>query len=364
MSFRPRFTVTNSIVRSLGKIEAAKAVIALLPLPPDGSILLRRRAMEQSTLNSTQIEGNPLRLEEVRAAVGSDRTGTSAEQEVRNYWRALDLVDLRSESGDVLTDSFIRELHSVVIVRGPGRRGVRSDYRTAECPVVDSASKAIVCGPPEPADVPPLMRDLVGWLASTDAAGLSTPLRAGLLAHRFLSIHPFGDGNGRTARLLATAEMWRESYGMKGFLSFDEHFNRHRAAYYAAIQMGLPVNYYDGRNDPDHTQWLEYFLGVVAGAAEALVENAAQMHRALGREASPWDGLNRRQQQVLTRLLLKARSKQPEWTEVRPADIADWFEVSAGTARDWLKEWAGAGFVEAVVSGQGERIRRYVLTGS
>lgn len=82
-----------------------------------------------------------------------------------------------------------------------------SDYREEECPVVDSATGALDYAPPRPDDVPELMSGLAEWLRSPDAAELPAPVRAGILAHRFISIHPFGDGNGRTARVIATAEL-------------------------------------------------------------------------------------------------------------------------------------------------------------
>lgn len=60
MSFVPRFTYSNSLVRHLGVIEGARAVIEVLPLPPDTTLRLRHDALQRSTRSSTQIEGNPL----------------------------------------------------------------------------------------------------------------------------------------------------------------------------------------------------------------------------------------------------------------------------------------------------------------
>ena len=95
------------------------------------------------------------------------------------------------------------------------------------------------------------MRELVDWLSTDASAELPSPIRAAILTHHFLSIHPFNDGNGRTGRLLATAELWRSGYEMRGFFSFDEYFNADRDRYYRNLQMGLPVNFYEGRHDPD-----------------------------------------------------------------------------------------------------------------
>lgn len=89
------------------------------------------------------------------------------------------------------------------------------------------------------------MKDLVARVGSLVAQSLPGPIRAGILAHRFVSIHPFGDGNGRTARALATSELWRSGYDMRGFLSLEENYMADLRADYDGLQMGLPVNFYE-----------------------------------------------------------------------------------------------------------------------
>jgi Fic family protein len=362
MSFVPRFTYSNSLVRHLGVIEGARAVIEVLPLPPDTTLRLRHDALQRSTRSSTQIEGNPLDEAAVRRAIArSDRTGSDAEQEVRNYWRALDQVEEFAEAQTNITEAFIQELHRIVIVRGRGRRGSKSDYRITECPVVDTLTRTIDYGPPEPGDVPVLMRSLVDWLSSTAAAELPAPIRAAILTHRFLSIHPFNDGNGRTGRLLATAELWRSGYRMRGFFSFDEYFNADRDRYYRNLQMGLPVNFYEGRHDPDHTRWLLYFVETMARAADELQTKAKSLYEAAAPEAPPWERLARTSQQLLTRLLARVLDGVESPFTINPTDIESWFGVSDRTAREWLKDWAKDCFIIPVLTGSGARIRSYEL---
>jgi len=186
-----------------------------------------------------------------------------------------------------------------------GRRRRRSDYRGEECPVVDSATGRIDYAPPRPKDVPAYMADLVDWWRGERAASLPGPVRAGLLAHRFVSIHPFPDGNGRTARALATLELWRSGYEMRGFLSLEEHYTADLGAYYRHLQMGLPVDFYDGRHDPDHGQWLGFFLNTMGEAAETLRRQAVALYSPEQQPAAPWETLHRVQQQLLTRLLMR-----------------------------------------------------------
>ncbi len=361
--FRARFTYTHEMVHALTRIEAARSVIDMLPLPPDRILLLRHEARQRATRNSTAIEGNTLDSREVgRAVAHPDRTGSAMAQEVRNYWRALDWIEEQVEEQRKLTEDFIRELHAIIIVRGHGRRGARSEYRKNECPVVDSATRAIDYGPPEPADVPELMRDLVAWAQSPVAATLPAPLRAGLLAHRFVSIHPFSDGNGRTARALATVELWRSGYDMRGFLSLEEYYTPNLAAYYGSLQMGLPVDYYQGRHDPDHTRWLEFFCGAMARGADALRKQAEAIHPQERRNA-PWDNLHRTQQQLLSKLMLRGMEDDPAASVFGPQDLVAWYGISASTAREWLGRWRMGGFVRPERE-EALRVRRYVLTAT
>ncbi|HNX97447.1 MAG TPA: Fic family protein [Candidatus Aminicenantes bacterium] len=350
------------MIRDLGIIEAARAVINVLPLPPDQEIRLRQAARQRMTRNSTRIEGNTLETKELEKAVLTvGKSQTAMRQEVRNYWRALEWIEEQVEASRQVSEEFIRELHAIIIVRGIGRRGTRSDYRLIECPVVDSATRRIEYAPPEPKDVPPLVRDLVNWWRSPKAAELPGPVRAGLLAYRFVSIHPFGDGNGRTARALATTELWRSGYDMRGFLSLEEYYTADLSAYYENLQMGLPANYYEGRHDPDHTQWLGFFLETMARASDSLRQHAILLYKPERQPSPPWEKLRRVQQQMLTRLLMRSIEAGAVSETFTPGDMVGWYGISPNTAREWLAHWREESFVVPAKEGA-ERIRTYSLS--
>lgn len=359
MSFSARFQYNHALVKALTTIESARNVIDLLPLPFDQVLLLRHQARRRATRNSTAIEGNTLDSQEISRVISHPaRSKTVMEQEVRNYWRALDWIEEQVEENRSITEDYIRELHAIIIVRGHGRRGTLSQYRENECPVVDIASGSIDYGPPKPEDVASLMFDLVAWANGSSASELPAPIRAGLLAHRFVSIHPFSDGNGRTARALATAELWRSGYDLRGFLSLEEYYISNLAAYYGNLQMNLPVNYYDGRHDPDHTPWLNYFIGTMAEAARMLQKQAEAIHPK-DRRSAPWDNLRRIQQQLLSKILLRSLDDKGSHSPFTPKDLVEWYGISANTAREWLNEWREENFVQPTRESQ--RIRYYRL---
>ena len=113
------------------------------------------------------------------------------------------------------------------------------------------------------------MRELVAWVRRATSAGeLPVPVVAGLAHYQFATIHPYYDGNGRTARLLTTLLLHRGGYGLRGIYSLEEHYSRNLSAYYRALTVGESHNYYEGRAAAEVTGFLAYFL---AGMAEAFV---------------------------------------------------------------------------------------------
>ncbi|MBN1403009.1 MAG: Fic family protein [Opitutales bacterium] len=363
MPFNPRFAYTHAIVRNLCIIERSRAVVDVLPLPPAYALAMRQFARQRATASSTAIEGNNLQsMELVRAVVGHDRSDTDMQQEVRNYWRALEWIEEKSSNPSfVINQDFIKGLHCIILVKGRGRRGNRSNYRSNPCPVVNTVTGAVEYAPPYPKDVPRLMEELEEWMDSERAASLPAPVRSAILAHRFVSIHPFPDGNGRTARALATSELWKSGYELKGFLSIEEHFASDRETYYKSIQMGLDFNFYEGRHDPDHTQWIEYVTGVMAKAADTVRIQAESFHKHVHNEKYPWERLSRRQQQLLTRLLTAGIAEGTRELTFSSADMEEWYGVSRPTAREWLSEWRSDDFVQPS-NPESERVKSWKLT--
>lgn len=76
--------------------------------------------------------------------------------------------------------------------------------------------------PPEAKDVPALMASLVAWAAEAERSGLPISPIAGRVHYQFVTIHPYFDGNGRTARLLATFILHKSGYGLNGSFSLEE----------------------------------------------------------------------------------------------------------------------------------------------
>lgn len=164
---------------------------------------------------------------------------------------------------------FIREIHRQ-IVRGDLEAGP-GEYRKIQNYIVDSRTEEIVYTPPSAQDVPPMMAALVTWL--NEEMEMNPILVAGIAQFQLVHIHPFLNGNGRTARLLSTLCLYRRGYDFKRLFTISEYYDRDRAAYYRALQSVR-------ERGMDLTDWLEYFTeGLATQMREVQERGKRVIHR-------------------------------------------------------------------------------------
>src|SRR5215467_5608013 len=120
------------------------------------------------------------------------------------------------------------------------------------------------------------MKAMVSWIASSQRNSLPCPIRAGIAHYQFATIHPYFDGNGRTARLLTTLILHLGGYGLKGLYSLEEYYARDLPSYYKALTVGPSHNYYSGRAECDITEWVAYFCAGMAESFESVKRRAEQ----------------------------------------------------------------------------------------
>ena len=89
---------------------------------------------------------------------------------------------------------------------------------------------------------------------------LPVPVIAGLVHYQLATIHPFNDGNGRTARLCADFILQRDGYGLNGFITPEEQYAEDLTATIRLSMSIQIIDYYEGRAEADLTPWLEYFI--------------------------------------------------------------------------------------------------------
>ena len=269
--FNPRFKYTNNIVRLLTKISAAREVILSSPLIPRWEVSLRREAIIHSAHSSTSIEGNRLSLEQVTAlAQGREVMALRKDkQEVLNYLNVLENIGKLIQGGSTLEQDILN-IHRMLTkdtLDNPDECGF---YRNRYVVIANRLTGEVFFRPPENEDVPGLMKDLVEWTNSGQAKELDPIIEAGIFHYEFVRIHPFVDGNGRAARVLATLILYQRDFDTKQFFCLDDYYDSDRPAYYRALQSV-------DQETLDLTNWLEYFIEGVNVSIEAVKERVARL---------------------------------------------------------------------------------------
>lgn len=352
--WHPRYTITPAIARALMDIEAARAVVEQTPLSPAAEAELRRRARIRSTHYSTRIEGNRLTLAEAEQVIEGKKAPFHGRErdvgEVKNYWNALLRVEEWAAKKIPLTEELVRRLHALI---KEGARAKPTPYRDGQNVIRDSASGTIIYLPPEAKDVPHLMTALVEWVHQAEKEGLPIPLIAGLVHYQFVTIHPYYDGNGRTARLLATFILHRGGYGLNGFFSLEEHHAQDLDGYYRSLSVHPHHNYYEGRAEADLTAWLEYFIRTLAGVFTAAKEETLR-YAARGMPAEP-EELRRLDHRARTVLALFAKTER-----ITASQVAAALGLSQRMVRLLLNGWVSDGWL--IIAETSKRKRSYKLS--
>jgi Fic family protein len=338
--FNPTFSITPPIAKALMAVEGDRQAIMELPINVDVLAGLRHTARLAATHYSTQIEGNRLTQAQVAEAIhGAHFPGRERdEDEVRRYYRALECVESLVERTGEIDEIEVRNIHGLV----EHGRAIPSPYRTGQSVIRDAATGQIVYMPPEAADVPGLMTELFRWLdEQLTSRELPVPVVAAITHYQYATIHPYSDGNGRTARLLTTLVLHRGGYGLKGIYSLDEHYARHLSGYYAALSVGPSHNYYFGRAEADMTGFVEYFCQSMADALGAVRAQAAEA-RACVPAARDDTAALRRLDPRARRLLELFRSQRI----ATASEMAAHLQLSPRTVTSLVRRWVADGFLE------------------
>ena len=345
------FSFTPEIVRALQGIERARAEVQLTVLPPAVAEGLRLRARVRSTHFSTRIEGNRLTLIEAEQAVMQGRKFPGRERdtlEVQHYFQALAQIENWVDEGKPVTEERIRQLHALVFT---GKRARPTPYRDGQNVIRDGGG-AIVYLPPESGDVPVLMRELVEWIHAAENEQ-PVPVIAGLAHYQFVTIHPFFDGNGRTARALATWLLYRGGYDLGKFYALEEFYFQDLDGYYNALVTHPHHNYYEGRNEADITPWLAYFVKSMTVVFEMVAREVRE--KALQRDEISEALLRKLDRRARMVLGLFARQES-----ISANEVANILGLSPRQVRDLLTDWVNAGWL--LVNDASRKSRAYSLS--
>lgn len=352
--FMIKVTLTNEILRYITEIERNRYQVSSVALPEMTMNRLRKNSKKKSSYASNRIEGNPLSEAQAEDAIDSDERKhfLKPEQEIRNYFLALNFLERKLEKGEKLSVKLILDVQRYVEkgassekigLRGPMPPGVLFAVYDAE-----SGNPEYI--PPDYSEVPALLEELVEYVNTTDDHPL---IVAAIVHYQLVTIHPFEDGNGRTARLISGYIMDLNGYGFNGIGSLDEYFAYDVDEYYSSLQMGLPAFYYDGRNNPPHSEiWINYFLRMVqlySGKVYSIAKDTESRN-----VDDSLSFLKPREKELLEFLLRNYKG------EFAPIEVSRQLGVTNKTVINRLSALVNNGFVIPIIVN--ERIRSYKLS--
>jgi Fic family protein len=353
IKFGPVYTITSEIAQQLIEIEAYKQTIETLPLTVKTLTHLRETARLKTIHYSTQIEGNRLSQEEVKKVLTQQKNFPGRErdeQEVRGYYAALEFLNHCVANNKPVTEKIIQTLHALVMAHGK-TRVKPSAYRTGQNVIRESHTNTIVYMPPEAKDVAPLMHSLVNWI-NKQKDTLPCPLLASIAHYQFVTIHPYFDGNGRTARLLTTLILHLGGYGLKGIYSLEEYYAKNLGDYYQALSVGPSHNYYFGRAEADITPWLSYFCEGMATSFRNIKREAVQASQRGEADQSPLlRSLDSRQRNALGLFT--------EFETVTAHQVGELFGLGTRGASALCQKWVQQGFL--TIADPSRKARKYTL---
>ncbi len=305
---------------------------------PWTNISLWPAARGATVAGSTGIEGNPLsavQVDQVLAGAPVDARPADI-REVFNYNSALDLANRAALRPDFeWSQELLRRLNATIM--RDLQDDERGEYR--EQPVIVGG----VFTPPEYQRLPALMSDLVEWLRQGDAHPL---IRAGLTHLNVVSIHPWLNGNGRTARVAGSLMLMRCGIGAPELLNIESEIRANTRQYARVLQTAHGATY-----DPDRhsaTEWLEYFAEICVNRldsrnrmAEALATDVGLLAMRLARSpySTEWFAV-----------LISARL-----APIRTTEMASMLGLSPARVRALLVRLASDGWLEAAGERRGRR---------
>lgn len=245
-NYIPPFEITNnildrvsSIMKSIGKLDNYKD---LNKMP-----ILRRNNRIKSIHSSLAIEANSLSFEQVKDVIdGKIVIGPQDEiQEVKNAYNAYKMI----KEVDPYSIQDLKKVHGVMtylVVKESG------NFRKGNEGVFDENGNCIhVCPPPE--QVNGLMKQLFDWMKNNQDK-VNPLILSSVFHYEFVFIHPFSDGNGRTARLWQNIILsnWEEIFE---YVPIESQIKKYQEEYYKAIA--------NCDHKGDSTEFIEFMLRMI-----------------------------------------------------------------------------------------------------
>ncbi len=249
ISFHKNWRLDEDTIFMLGQSESVIQAISSAPIKPEYRKQLLLVSLRKGARATTAIEGNTLSEEEVSRIDEGGILPPSKEYlqiEVKNVIDALNRIrnEVIAENKAVLLTPELVERFNHFVGRNLGEhfQGVPGKFRTSGHNVVVGTYR-----PPPGEDVAPLMVRFCEWMSEAfryeeGKQSFSEQVIQAIVAHAYIAmIHPFGDGNGRTARLVEFYILLRAGLPDIASHILSNHYNDTRQEYYRQLDLSVRI---------------------------------------------------------------------------------------------------------------------------
>jgi Fic family protein len=257
----------EQLISQFAKAKVLYTTIAQIPILPDLASNLEEGLIRKSIFGTAAIEGNPLTEEKVNKVLSQEEIKGKmehAEKQIRNLKDAYKIIKNTKVSSApmLLEETLIKELHKIITKDCEGPDNSPGRYRNYVVKVGNEQHGGIYTPPKIFEDIQNLMKHFIDWINSKEILEEDAAIRGALAHYHFALIHPFGNGNGRTARAIEAILL--KSVGIKFVPHMLSNF------YYRNIDDYFWVFSRSERNDAyDITPFIEFFLkGLVVSLEE------------------------------------------------------------------------------------------------
>jgi Fic family protein len=327
--FKPKYALTKKLLSNITQIERLYGQIEALRIPKKLELNLQRNNLIQSSYVSNSIEGNPLSLAEVTNLLLNDRLPVNRdEKEVKNYYHLLQ--NLPSLLKTKLDLELIKRIHFDLMA------GVKDEIagKIRNKKVVvgkyigqsqEAMSLEIKHEPPhhQRAAIEKALNELFAW--NIKEVDLPIPIKAGVIHHQFVYIHPFVDGNGRVCRLLTALIFLQNNYWINKYFVLDDYYDIDRIGYSDKLHTADAGN---------KTQWLEYFTDGIKYSLQGALSHIQEASLKLSIEERP----SKKEKEVLEIIT--------ERGQVTSSDLVKILKISRQQAHNLLKALMDKGFLD------------------
>lgn len=228
-----------------------------LPILPNLASNLHEELIRRAIFGTAAIEGNPLSQEQVDQVLSQSKTFKTtekAEKEIQNLKITYDyLRNLRNISQLKLDEDYIKKLHELITYDVEYESNIPGKYRNHIVKVGDIKHGGVYTPPKIYEDIKNLMSEYIKWINSESVLKLAPEIRAALAHLHFSLIHPFGDGNGRTARIIEAFVLYQS--GIKYVpVMLSNYYYRNIDDYYVSFSKTIM------NEENDVTDFIEFIL--------------------------------------------------------------------------------------------------------